>query len=139
METKKKVTGIIQIYSRKARDQIFGIGEKYSRAAGLEFLTEDIFSCVDELIKNSVKANYKFLLIFDTITAALKEKHPEKTIDQIREELFEIIKDKEAYDTLAAKTISQEEISDRVRLILNEEGKYLNIRNKTYDEHRDYT
>lgn len=139
METKKKVTGIIQIYSRKARDQIFGIGEKYSRAAGLEFLTEDIFSCVDELIKNSVKANYKFLLIFDKITSSLKEKNPGKSIDQIREEVYDIIKDKDAYDKLAAEIVTQEEIAERVRLILNEEGKYLNIRNKTYDEHRDYT
>jgi len=75
MAQKKKVTGIIQIYSKKARDQIFGIGKKFATEAGISGVADDVFACVDELIKNAVKANYKFLLVVDKISSNLKNKY----------------------------------------------------------------
>ncbi len=139
MENKKQLTGIIQIYSKKSRDQIFAIGMRFAASAGLEALMDDIYSCVDELIKNAVKANYKFLLILDKITEKLKAKHPEIGENDIRKEVLSLIKDRQAYDTLAAEIIAREDIADRVRTVLNEEGKYLSIKNRVYDEDRDYT
>ncbi len=139
MENKKQLTGIIQIYSKKSRDQIFAIGTRFAASAGLEVLMDDIYSCVDELIKNAVKANYKFLLILDKITEKLKAKHPEIGENDIRKEVLDLIKDRQAYDALAAEIIARENISDTVRTVLNEEGKYLSIKNRVYDEEREYT
>jgi len=52
-----QVKGYIQVYSRKTRDQIMKAGGKILSAAGLEGMTSDLFACVDELIKNAVKAD----------------------------------------------------------------------------------
>ena len=92
MAAKKKVTGIIQIYSKKARDQVFGIGLKFAKEAGVPEVTEDLFACVDELIKNAVKANYKFLLVVDKIAGQLLKKNPDKTPEQIKQNIFDILK-----------------------------------------------
>ncbi len=139
MAAKKKVTGIIQMYSKKARDQIFGIGLKFAKEAGVPEVTEDLFACVDELIKNAVKANYKFLLVADKIAEQLRQKYPGKTPEQIKQNIFEILKDRQTYDKMASQIISNEFISERVREILSQEGRYLSIRNKAYAEKRDYT
>jgi hypothetical protein len=139
MAPKKKVTGIIQVYSRKARDQIFGIGLKFSQDAGITGVTEDLFACVDELIKNAVKANYKFLLVVERIAQNLQQQNGEKSREQIQKDIFGILKDKQTYDRMASEIISHEHISEQVRTILNQEGKYLNIRNKVYAEKRDYS
>jgi uncharacterized secreted protein with C-terminal beta-propeller domain len=139
MAAKKKVTGIIQIYSKKARDQVFGIGLKFAKEAGIPEVTEDLFACVDELIKNAVKANYKFLLVVDKIAGQLLKKNPDKTPDQIKQNIFDILKDRQTYDRLASQIITNEYISEKVRHILSQEGKYLSIRNRVYAENRDYT
>lgn len=139
MAAKKKVTGIIQIYSKKARDQIFGIGLKFAKEAGIPEVTEDLFACVDELIKNAVKANYKFLLVVEKIAEKLQKKYPGKTPEQIKQQIFDILKDRQTYDRMASEIISNEYISDKVREILSQEGKYLSIRNRAYAEKRDYT
>jgi hypothetical protein len=139
MLQKKKVTGIIQIYSKKARDQIFGIGLKFSRDAGITDVTEDLFACVDELIKNAVKANYKFLLVVEKISENLRKKNGNISPQDTQKKIFEILKDKQTYDKMASEIISHDYISDKVREILNQEGRYLNIRNKVYAEKRDYT
>ncbi len=139
MEQKKQVTGIIQIYSKKSRDQISRIGERIAGSVGLAAITDDVTSCVDELIKNAVKANYKFLLILDRITGKIKARHPEKDVSEIKQEIYDLIKDKDAYDELAAEILAQEDISETVRRILNQEGKYLAIQNRIYEESRSYT
>ncbi len=59
-----RITGIIRHYTRKARDQIYNAGLIIFKEAGIVEHLDDIAACVDELIKNAVKANYKHLLIF---------------------------------------------------------------------------
>ncbi|MCX7678827.1 MAG: hypothetical protein N2316_06375 [Spirochaetes bacterium] len=139
MARKKKVTGIIQIYSKKARDQIYEIGLMFAKEAGIPNVTDDVFACVDELIKNAVKANYKFLLVVQNIAAQMKKEHPDKNDEEIQKEIFNILKNRQTYDRIATKIISENYISEKVREILSQEGKYLNIRNRAYVEGRDYT
>ena len=52
---KKRISGIIQTYSRKAREQILLIGGDFFKEVGIERHMDDVFSIVDELIKNAVK------------------------------------------------------------------------------------
>ncbi len=139
MAPKKKVTGIIQIYSRKARDQIVNIGKKFAKDAGITEMMGDIFACVDELIKNAVKANYKFLLVVERISENLKNQYQGLGPQDVQKHIFAILKDKQTYDRMASEIISQDYISEKVRKILNQEGKYLNIRNRAYAENREYS
>ncbi|HPU88326.1 MAG TPA: hypothetical protein PL088_08030 [Spirochaetota bacterium] len=136
---KKKVTGIIRVYSRKARDQIVGIGSEFFNEAGIADCAEDVFACVDELIKNAVKANYKFLLIMDRIQEDLIRDNPGRDADDIKRQTYDIIKDKKMFDRIASRIVSSEEISQTVREILNQESQQLSIKNRSYDEHRAVT
>ncbi len=138
MSDKKKVTGIIQIYSKKARQQIIDIGMQFFQAAGISEYAEDVFACVDELIKNAVKANYKFLLIADKLRDKLLRENGISSAE-VEARLSEMIKSRDAYDQSASEIAVKEDISDTVREILNEESKYLSIKNRIFDEDRTYT
>jgi hypothetical protein len=136
---KKKVTGVIQTYSRKARDTIMLVGDDYFREVGLMGRTSDVFSCVDELIKNAVKANYKFALILERIAEKVRNENPRFSKDDILGRINDIVRDKVMYDSIAEEITANEEISLLVRQLLNEESSLIRIKNKAYDEKRDFT
>lgn len=136
---KKKVIGIIQTYSRKARDSIMLVGEDFFKEAGLGQYINDVFACVDELIKNAVKANYKFVLILDKLSEEIKRKNPLADDGEIYRQMNAIIRDKAQYDKVAEQITANEEISHTVRELLNEESVLIRIKNKAYQEKRDLT
>ncbi len=135
----RKLTGYIHSYSKKTRDMVSAAAEKFLVRAGIDELSANLFSCVDELVKNAVKANYKFLLIRDRIYHKLSEQFPDKSSDNIINEIDDLVKVQESFDHIANDIISSENISHIVREILNEEAKYLNIKNRAYRENRNYT
>ncbi|HMB19833.1 MAG TPA: hypothetical protein VKQ10_02095 [Spirochaetota bacterium] len=137
MTEKKKITGIIQSYSTRARDKIFNLGATIFTEAGLSAYVDDIFACADELIKNAVKANYKFLLIKDALYRQFTQQYQEKSHQEIEDYLDNLLKDKTQFDTLADIIRKKEDISARVREILNQENKFLTTKNKAYrDGHK---
>jgi hypothetical protein len=136
---KKKVTGIIQTYSRKARDSIMLVGEDFFREVGLDRYMGDVFACVDEIIKNAVKANYKFVLILDRIAERIRSERPGINNDEMINAINEIIRDKKKYDRVAEEITADTEIADLVRELLNEESVLIRIKNKVYTEKREYT
>jgi len=136
---KQKVTGIIQTYSRRARDQIIMIGTDFFKEVGLERYISDVFSCVDELIKNAVKANYKFLLILQKIAEKIRTEESDLSETQIRNRINDIIKNKPLYDSLDSEITQNEAISLNVRQILNEESKLIRLKDKIYNEKRNYS
>ena len=138
MET-QRITGIIRHYTKKARDQIYEAGLKIFKLAGVEQYLDDIGACVDELIKNAVKANYKHLLIVDALQRQFQTQYKEKTEEQVKEYINNILKDKIQFDTLASIILKKENVSKKVREVLNEEGIFLSIKNKAYSENRQLT
>ncbi len=132
MAARKRITGIIQSYSARARDKIFNLGASIFREAGLSEYVEDVFACGDELVKNAVKANYKFLLIRDSLYRQFKQQYPDKSHEEIEQYLDNLLKDKTQFDTLADIVRKKENISGRVREILNQEAKFLTAKNKAY-------
>ncbi|HEY1406549.1 MAG TPA: hypothetical protein VF857_08080 [Spirochaetota bacterium] len=136
---KKKVTGIIQTYSRKARDSIMLVGEEFFNEVGLGQYMGDIFSCVDELIKNAVKANYKFVLILEKIAEKISQDEPGLSSEDLHRRMNEIIRDKMKYDSIAEEITSHEEVARTVRELLNEESVLIRIKNKVYQEKRELT
>jgi hypothetical protein len=135
----RQVKGFIQIYSRKSRDQIIAVGDKFLEKAGLKRISTELFACVDELIKNAVKSNYKFILIRERIFKKYREAWPEKTDSEIDEDINDIVKVPESFNHLAEDILKKENISTLVREILDEEAKLLDIKNRAYLEKRNYT
>jgi hypothetical protein len=134
-----QIKGFIRIYSRKARDQIIQTGKRFLARNGLEVLTDELFACVDELIKNAVKSNYKFLLLRERISEKFLQLWPEKSPEEIEEDISDLIKIPESFNRIAEEILKSQDISSIVREILDEESKLLAIRNKAYLEKRDYT
>lgn len=131
-----RITGIISHYTRKAREQIFKAGLEIFKEARVGQHLEDIGACVDELIKNAVKANYKHLLIIEALQRQFKLQYKDKSEAQIREHIKEIVKDKIHFDTLASIVLKKENLAYKVREVLNQEGIYLLLKNKAYMENR---
>lgn len=129
----------IQVYSKKTKEKINEVVKKSLKNANIEDLSEDIFSCLDELIKNAVKANYKYLLIVDKINENLLKENPEKTHNEINEEVVSILKNHMKFDTLSGEILQNEDITKTVREILNEESKYISLKNKSFEEKRSLT
>ncbi len=139
MEQKKKVTGYIYTYSKKARDTIIGIAKNFLVTYGVQDISGNLFSCVDEIVKNAVKANYKYILISDEILKKLAESYPDKSPSQLKKEICDIVKVHETFEHLAGDVLKHKNISEEVREILNEESKYLNIKDRAYLEKRTMT
>jgi hypothetical protein len=139
MAPTKKISGHIFTYSRKARDIISSISGKYLRDFGIDGISINLFTCVDELIKNAVKANYKFILIYEAIYEKLRECYPDRPVAEIEEEIAGILKVQDSYDHIARDILSERNISSEVREILDQESKLLNIKNRAYAEKREIT
>lgn len=135
----QQVKGFIQIYSKKARDQVTEAGQKFLARAGLETIWPELFACVDELIKNAVKANYKFLLLREHMIDTIRQSRPDKSHTEIEEDIRCIIRTPENFNEIAGEVLGQTDISGRVREILNQESKLLGIKNRAYAENRLYT
>ena len=79
MKDSKTIEGHIQIYSMKARDRMVDVSRKFLNRLGLVEILDDLFSCVDELIKNAVKANYKYILLKDKVIEQITKSNQEKS------------------------------------------------------------
>ncbi|HOM08755.1 MAG TPA: hypothetical protein PLO73_11405 [Spirochaetota bacterium] len=134
-----RITGIIRHYTRRARDQIYNAGLTIFKAANCEQHLDDIGACVDELIKNAVKANYKHLIIVEALQRQFQLQYKDKTGKQVQEYIKDILKDKIQFDTLASIVLKKENIAQKVREVLNQEGLFLLIKNKAFSENRSLT
>ncbi len=109
-----RITGIIRHYTRRARDQIYNAGLAIFKAAGVEQHLDDIGACVDELIKNAVKANYKHLLIVEALQRQFQLQYKDKTTQQVQEYIKDILKDKIQFDTLASIVLKKKILHKRL-------------------------
>ena len=136
---KRKISGQVQVYSRNTRDQLTKIGKFVFKQEGLENIFRDVYSCVDELVKNAVKANYKFVMIVNYLQKIIASENPTLSQEAVFEKVDDIIKHRETYDSEAAIAIKNEKISSFVRETLTEEGMHIRIKNKAYEQHRNLT
>ncbi len=136
---RKRIVGIVQVYSKRSRDQMSIILKNFLNRANVFECESQIFSCIDELVKNAVKANYKFVLILDKLKKQIKSKNSALSDDELNNKVNEIIKDKKLYDETARNIAEAEAVSDTVRQILNEESVQLKLKNKVYNENRPYS
>ncbi len=127
---KKTTTAVVKTYNKYAREHIHGILRAYLDDAGVVEYTEPLLACVDELIKNAVKANYKYVLVKNEISMGMNRGETKNnTLSGI---------DTERYRVSAGEILQSGEISARVRQILDEESIYISLSNKMRDEKRSY-
>lgn len=135
---RQRITGQIQAYSKKTREELIKLGEYVFKTAGIESVFREVYSCIDELVKNAVKANYKFILIIEYLEKKIKKTNPDFSDEKIRELVNLIVKNRSEYDREAEKILKTERLSGFVREILNEEAVQIRIKNKAYDAKRVY-
>jgi hypothetical protein len=128
------LVGYVRIYTPKAKEIVRRILEKHLSKYNVDKYTDNFLTCIDELIKNAVKANYKFVLIREKIEEHLKNSsNPEKlTID-------DILKDRELYNQYSSDLIKLPEITKVVRTALTQESKVISLKTKAAKEKRKYT
>jgi len=127
---RKTTTAVVKTYNKNAREHIHGILRAYLDDAGVVEYTEPLLACVDELIKNAVKANYKYLLLKDELSSGINSgENGNNTMNGI---------DAERYRFSAGEILQGGEISARVRRILDEESIYISLSNKMREERRSY-
>lgn len=135
---RQRITGQIQAYSKKTREELIKLGEYVFKTAGVESVFREVYSCIDELVKNAVKANYKFILIIEYLEKKIKKTNPDFSDEKIRELVNLIVKNRSEYDREAENILKTERLSGFVREILNEEAVQIRIKNKAYDAKRVY-
>ncbi len=140
----KKIIGHIRTYSRETRDEIIAVAREFLVDVGVDEsiiieISSNLLSCVDEIIKNAVKANYKYLLIIDELFSRLQKQNPDKSPEEIKDQLQDVLKNQQSYNTYANEIAKECNISAHVREILNEEAKYLRIKNRVYEQKRDFS
>lgn len=68
---RKTTTAVVKTYNKNAREHIHEILRTYLDDAGVVEYTETLLACVDELIKNAVKANYKYVLVKNELSSGM--------------------------------------------------------------------
>jgi hypothetical protein len=136
---RKKVTTVVNIYSRKVKDQIQEIVKDFFSKEGLDHIVDDVFVCIDELVKNAVKANYKFMFVLDQLLINYKKDQPDVPEDELHEQIKAVLRDKSSFDIIAPELYREHNLIKKVQQTLKEEAAQLKIKDKAYLENRDCT
>ncbi|MBI3395682.1 MAG: sensor histidine kinase [Spirochaetia bacterium] len=71
---------VVQRYSTKSVRYIHSIVDQAIEGTWLAPQTDTVFQICDELLKNAVKSNYKFILLWQATRHRIMEEHPEFSI-----------------------------------------------------------
>ena len=91
MNKKKKISTVIKNYTTRAKEKIVNICSEFLNENVSADFIDSIFACIDELIKNAVKANYKFLVIVEGLGKKLKLPFPDKSDEEIKEKFINVL------------------------------------------------
>lgn len=117
----------INNYSKTTSQKIRELIQKYSPGTWLTDHGDELFQICDELIKNAVKSNYRFVLQWLISRQKFMKENPELNSEEIDEKLYSIFFSGETarleqhLDQLGTK---KEIIRSRVRELLDMEGVY---------------
>lgn len=122
----------IKKYTPATKDRIRDVLQKYLTKHRMGDFSLRFMHCLDELLKNAIKANYKYALVCENIEQALaRRKLPEKPPDLLRH--------RKSFNTYATLHGSVETASGIVRKALTQEYYLMNFRNKARKEKRTMT
>lgn len=136
---RRKVTTVVNIYSRKVKDQIIELINNFLQKEGIISISEDVFVCVDELIKNAIKANYKFMYVLDQLLVKYREDQPDVPEEELQNQIKAVLRDKSSFDIIAPEIYREYNIVERVQRVLKEEAEQIKIKDRAYMADRDCT
>lgn len=119
----------VRLYTPATKSRIRNLLLDYLRPFGIEFSLDYLLQCLDELIKNGLKANYKYCLIRENIETALTEAGRSPRITEVLQNRVEFNAHAHLYGEL-------ESTSAIVRKALSQEGKLIRIRMQATTEQR---
>lgn len=120
--------------AKQGKQSLRFIIQELLRKHDAEYLNEDVFSSLIELIFNAIKANYKYLFIREEIKKILKN----NGIEQINMEVAKIVKSEGLFKNYLNQ-IDMKEVQRKVRLTLNGEETVSRIREEALNENREVT
>ncbi|HDP81451.1 MAG TPA: hypothetical protein ENN21_11470 [Spirochaetes bacterium] len=130
MASRKGTRVIINTYNKKAKEHIKAILRDFLDDDGAAECAEPLLTCVDELVKNAIKANYKYLVIRREIARRVFNR---KLADGVRLRMG-----KEHFERAAVEIAKDGNVSAKVREILDQESVYIALSNRAYDEKREF-
>lgn len=121
---------LINTYSGRTSQAVLSLIGKYFKNTWLEEYGDQIFQICDELIKNAVKSNYKFLLLWYFTRKRMLEQNLEMTSQDADEWLREVFFSGESVllEKQMEKLSNRATISESVRKLLDIENRYMTIR-----------
>jgi len=130
MASKKGTRIIINTYNKKAKEHIKAILRDFLDDDGAAECAEPLLTCVDELVKNAIKANYKYLVIRRELARRVFNK---KLADGVRLRIG-----KEHFGKAAVEIVKDSNVAEEVSEILDQESGYIALSNRAYDEKREF-
>ena len=126
--------GYVRLYSPRAKETIRSILEKHLDKYSVSKFTDNILTCVDELVKNGLKANYKYALIREKLESVVVDPSYKEGLS-----VEEILKNRDTFSEITTKYIDLKEIAGKVRTALTQEAKVISMKMKAVKEERPYT
>ncbi len=126
--------GYVYTYSPRAKEKIRNCLVRFLEEAQAEHCTDNILTILDELIKNGIKGNYKYIDVIEHIGRHLYEK-----ADRDLPSLAEILRNPRLYNEFVTEHISIDNKENKIRSILNQEAASMKIRLKAMQERRKFT
>lgn len=121
----------VKYYTPQSKTQIKNILEYNLGPKGLAHYSENLMLCLDELVKNGHKANYKFCLVMNNIETALRAKGQLKLMSEIQQQ-------KRLFNEYALRYGCLTEVSGVVRKALSQEAKIIDLKTKAIAQGRRY-
>lgn len=119
----------VRLYTPATKSRIRHLLLEYLRPFGIEFSLDYLLQCLDELIKNGLKANYKYCLIRESIETALTE-------EGRRPQIAAVLQNRAEFNAHAHLYGEPEITSAIVRKALSQEGKLIRIRTHATTQRR---
>lgn len=120
--------------ARKGKASIRAAIEELLSKFGADFMAEDVFASVIELVFNAIKANYRYLYIRDAIRRMLIEEeiaNPEQILEDM------VVEQEKLIDAIAK--IDMSEVQRRVRSALSDEESITKVKERAAREQRALT
>ncbi len=129
---------IINTYSRRTAATVNGLIQKTIKGSWLVNYSDQIFQVCDELIKNAVKSNYKFLLLWHASRKRMMEHNPDMSQQDADEWLREVFFSGESVllEKQFEKIPDREQFGGTVRRLLDIENRYLELKVQNFGSHR---
>ena len=126
--------GYVYTYSPSAKEKIKRCLERFLEQAKAIQYTDNILTILDELIKNGIKGNYKYVFVIEKIGQYLYD-NPKRD----NPSLADILRSPSLYNEVVSHNLKFDDVEPKIRQILDEEAQSIRLRLRAVNEQRKFT